>query len=119
MNDARRFRRGAIWRVRLDPVEGSKQGGTRPAVIISSDLLNDALPVVTVAPITSRKTERVFKTEVLIEPPEGGLTLRSKVILYQTRAVTKARAVEELGILTSTRMAAVDRALRRALSLDN
>src|SRR5690348_7490281 len=105
MIDPRRFRRGAIWRVRLDPVEGSEQGGTRPAVIISSDILNQALPIVTIAPITSRKTDRIFKTEVLIEPPEGGLTLRSKIILYQTRAITKARAAEELGILMSARMA--------------
>jgi len=119
VNDPRRFRRGAIWRVRLDPVEGSEQGGTRPAVIISSDLLNHVLPVVTIAPITSRKTDRIFKTEVLIEPPEGGLTHRSKIILYQTRAITKARAAEELGILTSSRMAEVDTALRRALSLDD
>jgi mRNA interferase MazF len=119
VNDPRRFRRGAIWRVRLDPVEGSEQGGTRPAVIISSDLLNIALPIVTIAPITARKTDRIFKTEVLIEPPEGGLTQRSKIILYQTRAVTKTRAAEELGILTRSRMAAVDTALRRALSLDD
>jgi mRNA interferase MazF len=118
MNDPRRFRRGAIWRVRLDPVEGSEQGGTCPVVIVSSDLLNDVLPIVTIAPITSRKTDRVFKTEVLIEPTEGGLTQRSKIILYQTRAITKARAVEELGNLTDPRMAEVDTALRRALSLD-
>ena len=104
MNDPRGFRRGAIWRVRLDPVEGSEQGGTRPAVIISSDLLNNAPPIVTIAPITSRKTERIFKTEVLIEPPEGGLTQRSKIILYQTRAITKPRAAEELGVLTSSRI---------------
>jgi mRNA interferase MazF len=119
MIDPRQFRRGAVWRVRLDPVEGSEQGGTRPVVIISSDLLNQSLPIVTIAPITSRKTDRIFKTEVLIEPPEGGLTLRSKVILYQTRAITKARAVDELGILTDSRMSEVDAALRRALSLDD
>lgn len=39
--------------------------------------------------------------------------------LYQTRAITKARAAEELGILTSSRMAEVDTGMRRALSLDD
>jgi mRNA interferase MazF len=117
MSDGELFRRGGVWRVRLDPVEGSEQAGTRPAVIISDDTLNDALPIVTVAPITSRKTERIFKTEVLVEPPEGGLTLRSKVVLYQVRAVSKSRCLEELGMLADARMAAVDAALRRAFNL--
>ena len=58
MNRPDLYARGSVWRVRLDPVEGSEQGGTRPVVIISSDLLNAPLPVVTVAVITTRKTER-------------------------------------------------------------
>jgi mRNA interferase MazF len=111
------FRRGSVWRVRLDPVEGSEQGGTRPVVIISSDLLNTPLPVVTVAVITTRKTERVFATEVLVEPPEGGLTQRSKVLLYQTRTISKSRVIEELGALSAATMVRVDTALRRALEL--
>jgi mRNA interferase MazF len=114
---ATRFRRGSIWRVRLDPVEGSEQGGTRPVLVVSSDLLNDPLPVVTVAVITSRKTERVFPTEVLIDPPEGGLTQRSKVLLYQTRTISKTRATEVLGALSAETIRLVDAALRRALDL--
>jgi mRNA interferase MazF len=98
------FRRGSVWRVRLDPVEGSEQGGTRPVVIISSDLLNAPLPVVTVDVITMRKTERVFATEVLVEPTEGGLTQRSKVLLYQTRTISKSRLVEELGAPSTVTM---------------
>jgi mRNA interferase MazF len=117
MNAPAQFRRGSVWRVRLDPVEGSEQGGIRPVVVISSNLLNDPLPVVTVAVITSRKTERVFATEVLVEPPEGGLTQRSKVLLYQTRTICKTRAIEEVGVLSESSMSLVDRALRRALDL--
>jgi mRNA interferase MazF len=117
MNRLPPFRRGSVWRVRLDPVEGSEQGGTRPVVVISSDSLNDPLPVVTVAAISSRKTERVFATEVLVEPPDGGLTQRSKVLLYQSRTISKTRAVEELGSLSPATMARVDEALRRALDL--
>jgi mRNA interferase MazF len=117
MNMTARFRRGTVWELRLDPVEGSEQGGTRPVLVISSDLLNDPLPVVTVAVMTSRKTERVFATEVLVEPPEGGLTQRSKVLLYQTRTVSKSRAAARLGELSIRSMALVDAALRRALDL--
>lgn len=117
MSGPQSYRRGSVWRVRLDPVEGSEQGGTRPVVIISSDLLNGPLPVVTVAVITSRKAERVFSTEVLVEPPEGGLTHRSKVLLYQTRTVSKTRLSDELGALGDQTMRQVDDALRRALDL--
>jgi mRNA interferase MazF len=86
-------------------------------VIISSDLLNASLPVVTVAIITARKTERVFATEVLVEPPEGGLTQPSKVMLYQTRTVSKGRLLDELGDLSPATMSQLDVALRRALDL--
>lgn len=117
MNRPDSFTRGSVWRVRLDPVEGSEQGGTRPVVIISSDLLNAPLPVVTVAVITTRKTERVFATEVLVEPPEGGLTHRSKILLYQTRTISKTRMGERLGALTAETLQSVNVALRRALDL--
>ncbi len=65
-------RRGEIVRVRLDPVEGSAQGGTRPALVLSPDVINEHCPVVLIASITGKKTERVYPFEVLIEPPAGG-----------------------------------------------
>src|SRR5260370_15529536 len=39
---------------RLDPVEGSEIGKTRPVVIVSMDALNDRLRTVTVCPITAQ-----------------------------------------------------------------
>jgi mRNA interferase MazF len=103
--------------VRLDPVEGSEQGGTRPVVIISSDLLNAPLPVVTVAVVTTRKTERVFATEVVVHPPEGGLPQRSKILLYQIRTISKARMMDQIGALSAQTMTRVEAALRRVLEL--
>ena len=117
MNHPPRLRRGTVWEARLDPVEGSEQGGTRPVLVISSDSLNGPLPVITVAAMTSRKTERVFATEVVVEPPEGGLTRRSKVLLYQTRTISKTRIGDQLGRLSPDTMARIDAALRLALDL--
>lgn len=54
-----RWRRGDLVRVRIDPVEGSEQGGERPALVVSPDLINEHSPVVLVIAITSRKTEKV------------------------------------------------------------
>lgn len=111
------IRRGEIVRVRLEPVVGSEQAGERPALVISPDIMNEHSPVVIVAAITSRKTERVFPFEALIEPPEGGLTIRSKVMLSQLRTIDKTRILSVFGALEGPTMEAVDDALAIAVGL--
>jgi len=117
MKPPKQLRRGDVLQVRLDPVEGSEQGGTRSVLVVSSEVLNGALPVVTVAVITSRKVERVFATEVLLTPPEGGLRKVSKALLYQLRTISCERVVERLGAVSTQTMSAVDRAVRLVLDL--
>lgn len=112
------YRRGEVLLVRLDPVEGSEQGGTRPVLVVSNDALNDALPVLTVAAITSRKTDRVFPTEVALPAQEGGLSRPGKALLYQVRTVARQRVVKRVGAVGNATMAAVNEALRVALDLD-
>jgi len=48
------MKRYDIYVARLDPVEGSEIGKTRPCVIVSLDVLNALLPTVVVCPLTSR-----------------------------------------------------------------
>ena len=67
-------------RVRLDPAEGSEQSGDRRGLVVSPDLINEHSPMVLVAAITSKKTERVFPFEALIAGGEGGLPQLSKVL---------------------------------------
>ncbi|MCU0770915.1 MAG: type II toxin-antitoxin system PemK/MazF family toxin [Verrucomicrobia bacterium] len=43
-----------IWLARLDPVQGSEMGKTRPVVIVSDDLRNRLLQTVVVCPLTSQ-----------------------------------------------------------------
>ena len=111
------FHRGDVFLLCLDPVEDSEQGGTRPVLVITNDILNTHNPVVTVAAITTRKVDRVYQTEVLIIPPEGGLNQPSKVLLYQTRTVSKRRAIRYLGQLSQKAMSKVDEAIRLSLGL--
>lgn len=113
----RDLRRGDIVRVRLDPVEGSEQAGERPALILSPDLINENSPVVLVAAITSKRTEKVYPFEALIEPPHGGLTLRSKVMLMQIRSIDKRRIMRRDGQLDPEVMSRVDLALKIATGL--
>ena len=110
-------KRGEIVRVKLDPVVGSEQAGDRPALIISPDLINEHSPVVLLAALTSQKTDRVYPFEVLIAPPEGGLTLRSKVMLMHLRAVDKRRLIGRYGSVSADTMLRVEEALKIATGL--
>jgi mRNA interferase MazF len=111
------LRRGDIIRVRLDPTEGSEQAGTRPAVVLSPDIINAHSPVILVAAITSRKTERIYPFEALIEPPDGGLPTRSKVLLMQLRAIDYSRVAGSYGTLAPSTMIAIEQALKVATGL--
>ena len=107
-----KLRRGDIVRVRLDPVEGSEQGGDRPGLILSPDLINQHSPVVLVAAITSKKTEKIFPFETLIEPSPNGLPQRSKVMLLQLRALDKRRIIGHYGSVDAPTLERIDAALR-------
>lgn len=111
------LKRGDIVRVRLDPVVGSEQAGERPGLIISPDLINEHSPVVLLAALTTQKTDRVYPFEALIEPPEGGLKLRSKVLLMQLRAIDKRRLKGRYGSVSAETMLRVDQAIKIATGL--
>lgn len=48
------MKQGEIWQANLNPSKGSEQAGFRPVVILSGNLLNQHLPVVITAPLTTR-----------------------------------------------------------------
>ena len=104
-------------RVQLSPVVGSEQAGERPALVISPDVINEHSPVILIAPITSRKTERVYPFEASIEPPEGKLTRRSKVMLTHLRGVGKQRITYVYGSASEETMRRVEEALKVATGL--
>lgn len=86
-------------------------------LVVSPDVINEHSPVILVASITTRKVDRVFPFEVLIEPPEGGLTRRSKVMLMQLRSVDKRRVTGRYGAVAATTMRRAEEALKVAAGL--
>lgn len=70
-----------------------------------------------IASITTKKTERVYPFEVLIEPPEGGLKQRSKVLLMQMRSIDKRRLTGFHGTLSLASMTFVEAAIKVATGL--
>ena len=87
--------RGDVYQVRFDPIEGSEQSGTRPAVIVTRNAINQSSPVVMVTPFTdARNVARNYPTDVLVRAPEGGLTIDSVALGVQTRVVSKSRLLD-------------------------
>jgi len=109
----RPLRRGEIVRVRLDPVEG----GERLGLVVSPDFINRHSPVVLVAAITSRKTEKIYPFEALLEPAESGLPERSKVLLMHLRSLDQRRITGRYGAVGAATLERIDAALRVAVGL--
>lgn len=112
------MKRGEVYWIRLDPIEGSEQAGTRPGAIVSRNAINQYSPVVVICPLTSvRPLTRLYPSDVLVKAPEGGLQVDSVVLTLQVRAVAKSRLQQRLGQLEPDTMAQVGRALKITLDL--
>lgn len=89
------MKRYEIHLARLNRVEGSEMGKTRPVVIISDDLRNQYLPNVVVCPLTSQ-----------LRPHwQGRLRVRcagkdADVAVDQIRVLDKARLIRRLDRLS-------------------
>lgn len=75
------IKRGDIFWVRLDPIQGFEIGKTRPAVVISNDINNEFADTITVLPVTS-SAGKVYPFEVFLRRESGifQAILRSKQI---------------------------------------
>jgi mRNA interferase MazF len=113
------MRRGDVFMARLDPVEGSEQGGARPVVIVSRDIINSNAAFVIAVPLTSRQRRRVLPSHVAIAAGEAGLNRDSWALAEQVRVLSKSRFGQRWGTVTTHTMLRIDAALASALALDN
>jgi mRNA interferase MazF len=105
------IKRGEVFLVNFDPTIGAEAQKTRPAVVVSNDLNNLHSPIISIAPISS-SVSRIFSFEVEIPAGVGGLRVRSKIMINQTRAVDKIRLIKKLGHLPIDLLVKIDRALK-------
>ena len=99
------------------PTIGAETRKRRPALVVQNDIDNRHSPITIVAAITSQIDAKQYPTEVVVRPPEAGLTRPSVVLLNQIRSVDRRRLVGRLGRLRPETMAHVDRALQISLGL--
>ncbi len=88
---ARTVLRGEVYWVNLDPTSGSEIQKTRPALVVSPDDLNAALPRVIVAPITSAGQRLGCRPEVIFQKKTA------RILLDQLRCVDKVRLGKKMG----------------------
>lgn len=85
------IRRGDVFWVNLDPTLGSEIKKTRPALVVSPDDMNAALPRVIVAPITSKGQPLGCRPELTFQGKPA------RILLDQIRSVDKSRLSGKLG----------------------
>lgn len=99
-----------IWYADLNPVRGNEQKGYRPIVIISGDALNTYLNIVIACPLTSRIKN--YKGNVVLEPNnENGLPLKSEILTFHIRSISKERLVNKIGNISKEELSTLKQSL--------
>ena len=111
------IKRGEIYYADLSPVVGAEEGGMRPVLVISNDMINRFSPTVVVAALSSRVTA-LTPTRVSLLAGDFGVAKDSLILLEQMRAIDKRRLKEAVGKLDAQTMAKVNAAIRACLDLD-
>ena len=110
-------RRGELWWVNFDPVEGHEQAGRRPALVLRVDAFNaSGAELVTVLPVTTRERSAI-PSRIEIGPPEGGLKGTSYILAEQPRTISTSRLARRMGMVTPATMVKVADVVRMLLGL--
>jgi mRNA interferase MazF len=99
--------RGELWWCELPEI------GRRPVVVLSRDAAIPRLRRALIAPCTT--TIRALPSEVVLEPEDDPVPLRSAVNLDSVESVSLAVLVERLGRLADARMREICAALAVAV----
>ena len=106
--------RGDVLLVSLPPSDRREQSGRRPAVAVQTDQAGE--PMLIVAPVTSNLAALRFSFTVRVEPsPENRLTLPSIIMVFQMRAIDKARIIRRIGRVSNEDMERIDAEIWRIL----
>ncbi|NJA07384.1 type II toxin-antitoxin system PemK/MazF family toxin [Methylococcaceae bacterium WWC4] len=84
-------KRGDVYWVNLDPTVGTEIQKTRPALVVSPDDMNTALPRVIIAPLTSKGQALGCRPEVVFDGRPA------RILLDQIRCVDKRRLLGKMG----------------------
>ena len=110
----------SVFEIDNDGTPGTGEGGSWPVLVVSRESANVVLPVVTVLPLTTRRTDRhVYPNEVLLRSGSAGLEIDSIAMAHQTRTIAKTWLEAPIGTLEDGDLrSAVRRAMCVQLNLE-
>lgn len=112
------IKRGRLYVVDFNPRVKTKPGKLRPAIVLQSDLVNEAgYPSTIVIPATTRLVEDPGILRLRIEKGQGGLARDSDLLLGQLIAVANESFRQEIGTLPDDLMDEVEKRVRIILGL--
>ena len=92
---------GDIHWVELPNVGGREQSGRRPAIILQNDQYAGSLPTTIVVPLSSALAALRFPGTARVKATgNSGLRSDSVALVFQIRAIDRARIAEKLGAIT-------------------
>ena len=110
--------RGHLYIVDFNPRVKTKPGKLRLAVVLQSDLVNEAgYPSTIVIPTTTRLVENPGILRLRIKQGQGGLARDSDLLLGQLIAVANESFRQEIGVLPDELTEELEKRVRIILSL--
>jgi mRNA interferase MazF len=113
------IQRGEIYFVNLNPVQGRKQAGHRPVLVLFINAINQ-LPLV-VTGVVGTKGENVtrdYPTDVRLSPEETGLPMETVFLCFQIRSLDPKRFTDPpAGHVAGEVLQSIENAVRYCLGL--
>jgi mRNA interferase MazF len=111
------IRRGEVYFVNLDPVQGREQAGNRP--VLSIDAINKLPLVITVVVGTKGENlSRDYPTNVRVPPEESGLPMETVFLCFQIRSLDPTRFPSSpAGRIGGKTLRIIERTVRYCLGL--
>ena len=112
------IKRGLLYIVDFNPRVKTKPGKLRPAVVLQSDLVNDAGYLSTIViPTTTRLVEDPGILRLRVVKGQGGLARDSDLLLGQLITVANESFRQEIGVLPEELMSELEKRVRNILGL--
>lgn len=112
------IKRGHLYVVDFNPRVRTKPGKLRPALVVQSNLVNDAgYPSTIVIPTTSKLVEDPGILRFRLRKGEGALDRESDLLLGQLIAVANESFTKEIGSLPGSTIEEIERRVRIILDL--
>jgi mRNA interferase MazF len=112
------IKRGHLYVIDFNPRIKTKPGKLRPALVLQSDLVNEAgYPSTIVIPTTTRLVENAGILRLHLKKGQGGVTRDSDLLLGQLIAVANESFRQEIGVLPNPVMEELENRIRIILSL--